>query len=169
MSTRRASFEVAQVYEHLWTSTCDSVFSVPKNCAELTQRNMFQIWAITNQKSQICDCDAQTQMSFWNAPITSSPLFFATALPSCHCQHNCQCHCCACISPVVLPLFQTPSPSPFLPLSLLQVHYLTVICHIFILAYCFPSFPPDRRAAKARLRIFENTHFPRAQRHTSPP
>ena len=38
MSTRRVSFEVAQVYEHLWTSTCDSVFGAPKVCAEPTQK-----------------------------------------------------------------------------------------------------------------------------------
>jgi hypothetical protein len=31
-------------------------------CVESTQKNAFQIWAITNHKSQICDCDTQTQM-----------------------------------------------------------------------------------------------------------
>jgi hypothetical protein len=69
MSMRRASFKVVQVYELLWTSTCDSVFVAPKICVEPTQKNAFQIWAITNHKSQICDCNSQTQMSFGNAPF----------------------------------------------------------------------------------------------------
>jgi hypothetical protein len=69
MSMRRASFEVVQVYELLWMSTCDSVFGAPKICVEPTQKNTFQIWAVTDHKSQICDCDSQMQMSFGNTPL----------------------------------------------------------------------------------------------------
>ncbi len=56
-------------FEHLWTRTCDSVFGAPKTCVEPTEKNAFQIWTITNHKSQICDCNAQTQMIFGNAPL----------------------------------------------------------------------------------------------------
>jgi len=51
----RASFEVSQVYEHLWMSTYHSVFGAPKNCVEPTQKKRSHIWVVANHKSQVCD------------------------------------------------------------------------------------------------------------------
>ena len=69
MSTRKVSLKVAQAYEHLWASICDSVFCEPKICVKLSQKNVSYIWAITNHKSQICDCNTQTQMRYRNAEL----------------------------------------------------------------------------------------------------
>jgi hypothetical protein len=49
---------------------CNSVFGAPKiNCVEPTQKKRSHIRAVTNHKSQICDCDSQTQMRYGNAPF----------------------------------------------------------------------------------------------------
>jgi hypothetical protein len=47
-----------------------SVFGAPKIiCVEPTQKKRSHIRAVTNHKSQICDCDSQTQMRYGNAPL----------------------------------------------------------------------------------------------------
>jgi hypothetical protein len=49
---------------------CNSVFGAPKFiCVEPTQKKRSHIRAVTNHKSQICDCDSQTQMRYGNAPV----------------------------------------------------------------------------------------------------
>jgi hypothetical protein len=48
---------------------CNSVFGAPKICFEPTQKMRSHIRAVTNHKSQICDCDSQTQMRYGNAPL----------------------------------------------------------------------------------------------------
>jgi len=48
---------------------CNSVFCVPKKCVEPTQKKHSHIWAVANHKSQIYNCDTQTQMRYGNAPI----------------------------------------------------------------------------------------------------
>jgi hypothetical protein len=41
---------------------CNSVFGAPQIiCVEPTQKKRSHIRAVTNHKSQICDCDSQTQ------------------------------------------------------------------------------------------------------------
>jgi hypothetical protein len=40
-----------------------------KNLWQVDSKNAFHIWAVTNHKSQICDCDTQTQMRYGNASI----------------------------------------------------------------------------------------------------
>ena len=50
---------------------CNSVFGAPKIiCVEPTQKKRSHIRAVTNHKSQICDCDSQTQMRYGNAPLS---------------------------------------------------------------------------------------------------
>jgi hypothetical protein len=47
---------------------CNSVFGAPKMCVKPTQKKCSHIRAVPNHKSQICDCDSQTQMRYGNAP-----------------------------------------------------------------------------------------------------
>ena len=48
-----------------------SVFGAPKIiCVEPTQKKRSHIRAVTNLKSQICDCDSQTQMRYGNTTIS---------------------------------------------------------------------------------------------------
>jgi hypothetical protein len=50
---------------------CNSVFGAPKIiCVEPTQKKRSHIRAVTNLKSQICDCDSQTQMRYGNTTIS---------------------------------------------------------------------------------------------------
>ena len=52
---------------------CNSVFGAPKIiCVEPTQKKRSHIRAVTNHKSQICDCDTQTQIRYGNAPLRTN-------------------------------------------------------------------------------------------------
>jgi len=62
-------------------------FGAPKICVGPTPKKVFHIWAVTNHKSQICDCNTQTQMRCGNAPISyySRNNFFVQTHPYFHC------------------------------------------------------------------------------------
>ncbi len=47
------------------------MFFLEKNLCRTNTKKAFHIWAVTNHKSQICDCDTQTQMRYGNAPLFS--------------------------------------------------------------------------------------------------
>jgi hypothetical protein len=77
---------------------CNSVFGAPKIiCVEPTQKKRSHIKAVTNLKSQICDCDSQTQMRYGNAPLDACQHCCSGYLPM-----NCRCHLSPChLSPLL--------------------------------------------------------------------
>ena len=68
--------------KHTFMSTCGQahtnfVFGALKNCDDILYvwEKVSHIWAITNHKSQIYDCESQTQLRYGNAPIFTSLQF----------------------------------------------------------------------------------------------
>jgi hypothetical protein len=49
---------------------CNSVFGAQNKCLSQHKKKRSHIWAVANHKSQICDCDSQTQMRYGNAPVS---------------------------------------------------------------------------------------------------